>query len=138
MSGENLAISERSQFRILHRAFSVSGGYSTVTLAVLEDENADTLLSELVSGMSWDIITNDKAKFKLNMHFELHEDGPAYYAVVPENYLGEEGFTGTGYLSVCSFEYVRPTVLLAISPDGSFTSEEEKDVIKILSSFRVK
>lgn len=69
---------------------------------------------------------------------EVEYDGPTYYAVVPESYLGEEGFTGTGYWSVCSFEYVRPTVLLAISPDGNFTSEEEKDVIKILSSFRVK
>lgn len=68
---------------------------------------------------------------------EVEYDGPTYYAVVPESYLGEEGFCGTGYWSVCSFEYVRPMVILATSPDGTFTSEEEADVIKILSSFRV-
>ena len=50
------------------QCMDLSGGYPTVTLAVLEDEEADTLLSKFVSGTSWDIITNDKAKIKLNMH----------------------------------------------------------------------
>lgn len=69
---------------------------------------------------------------------ETEYDGPAYYAVVPESYLGDDGFCGTGYWALCASEYVKPMVILAESPDGCFSAEEEEEVIQILSSFRIK
>lgn len=66
----------------------------------------------------------------------IEYDGPTYYAVIPESYLGEDMFKGPGYWSICSWEYPSPVVMIAISPDGTFTAEEEKEVIQILSSFR--
>lgn len=69
---------------------------------------------------------------------EIEYDGPTYYAVVPESYLGDDGFCGTGYWAVCSSEYVKPMVVLAQSPDGCFSADEEKEVIHILSSFKIK
>lgn len=63
-------------------------------------------------------------------------DGPTYYAVVPESYLGDDEFFGMGYLSMCSSEYVKPMVIIAESPDGRFSAAEEKEIIQILSSFR--
>lgn len=69
---------------------------------------------------------------------EIAFDGPSYYAVVPESYLGDNQFRGMGYWPLCASEYVKPMVILAESPDGSFSMNEEEEVIKILSSFRVK
>lgn len=69
---------------------------------------------------------------------EVQYDGATYYAVIPESYLGDDGFCGTGYWAVCASEYVRPMVVLADSPDGTFTVDEEFEVIQILKSFRIK
>jgi len=68
---------------------------------------------------------------------ESNYDGPTYYAIVPESYLGDDYFSSSGYYSVCSWKYVRPMVVLVNSPDGKFTEDEEKEVIEILSSFRL-
>lgn len=68
---------------------------------------------------------------------EIEYDGPTYYAVVPESYIGDDYFMSSGYYSVCSWEYTRPIVMLADAPDGKFTENEEKEVIEILSSFRL-
>lgn len=57
------------------QCMDISSGYPIVTLAVLEDEDAETLLSELISGKSWDIITKEQTLFKLYMHFEQLNDG---------------------------------------------------------------
>lgn len=65
-------------------------------------------------------------------------DGAAYYAVVPERYLGDQDFCGTGYMGVCAFDCGRSIVMLATAPDGVFEEKEEDEVIQILSSFQVK
>ncbi|MGN0342903.1 MAG: hypothetical protein ACI4DO_08925 [Roseburia sp.] len=62
--------------------------------------------------------------------------GYTCYAVIPESYLGENQYCGTGYWSICSWEYVRPMVVIAEAPQGEFTSQEEEEVIQILSSFK--
>ena len=68
---------------------------------------------------------------------EVQYDGSTYYAVIPESYLGDDGFCGTGYWAICASEYVKPMVVLAESPDGTFTADEESEVIQILKSFRI-
>lgn len=68
---------------------------------------------------------------------EVQYDGSTYYAVIPESYLGDDGFCGTGYWAICASEYVKPMVVLAESPHGTFTADEESEVIQILKSFRI-
>lgn len=67
-------------------------------------------------------------------------DGAVSYAVLPESYLGvHTEIRNCGYYKGFSFNYFEyPTgcAFFAESPDGSFTKEEEKEVIAILASFR--
>lgn len=63
-------------------------------------------------------------------------DGIVVYAVVPESYLGEVSFKGSGFWGVLAWDYPSPRVMLVTSPDGSFTYEEEQEIIHILSTFR--
>ena len=65
-------------------------------------------------------------------------DGATYYAVVPKSYLGDTAFSVSGYWAACAWEYGRPTAIIAQSSDGNFTSDQEKEVIQILSSFTEK
>lgn len=65
-------------------------------------------------------------------------DGVTYYAVVPKSYLGDTMFSASGYWAACAWEYGRPTAIIAQSSDGNFTSDQEKEVIQILSSFTEK
>lgn len=65
-------------------------------------------------------------------------DGAIFYAVVPETYLGEREFVGqAGNIDEFSFEYPTPCAFIAEAPEAKFTEKEEKEVIKILQSFRV-
>lgn len=63
-------------------------------------------------------------------------DGEIMYAVVPETYIGEKEFMGIGYWSVLSWKYSSPITVLVTSPDGTFTEQEEKEIIHILSTFQ--
>ncbi len=67
-------------------------------------------------------------------------DGPVSYAVLPESYSGiQEDIRNCGYYKGFSYNYFPyPTgcAFFAESPDGTFTKEEEKEVIAILSSFK--
>lgn len=74
----------------------------------------------------------------LNSNGPYKVDGLVVYAIVPESYLGdgETSFKGLGYISLLSWEYFSPTVVLATSPDNTFTSQEEQEIIYMLSSFR--
>ncbi|MBE5942102.1 MAG: hypothetical protein E7264_06155 [Lachnospiraceae bacterium] len=68
------------------------------------------------------------------------EDGSTYYAVVPETYVGDEVSTRpcADYLKAYDcmfFEYTGTYAFFAEAPDGKFSSQEEKEVIEILSSF---
>lgn len=61
-----------------------------------------------------------------------------FFAVVPTSYLGEREFAGqAGFVDEFSFDYVTPVAFIAESPDGTFSAKEEKDVIRILKSFKV-
>ena len=64
------------------------------------------------------------------------------YALMPENdidrYDGSLSSMGvTGYHEMISFNYSEPYVFFAEAPNRQFTEEEEKEVIGILSSFRL-
>ena len=64
-------------------------------------------------------------------------DNIEFFAVVPESYLGEREFAGqAGQVDEFSFEYPSPHAFIAESPDGTFTKQEEREVIKILKSFK--
>ena len=66
-------------------------------------------------------------------------DGPVYYAVLPKSYEGTDAAVGmAGLYTKCTFEYPGLYSFFAESPDGKFTEEEEKEIIAIMSSFRVK
>ena len=61
-----------------------------------------------------------------------------FYAVVPESYVGEIEFGGvSGMLEAVSFKYPQAYAFIAESPDGTFTAKQEKEVVKILKSFKV-
>jgi hypothetical protein len=69
---------------------------------------------------------------------EQEFDGPTYYAVVPESYLGKTTFKGGGGVyEECSWNYYGGTyAVVAEAESGKFTESEENDVIKFLSTFR--
>lgn len=69
---------------------------------------------------------------------EVECDGPTYYALVPESYLGEVLFKLTKCLEACSWQYGsgREVSIIAEAPEGGFTPEEEEEVIRILSTFK--
>lgn len=80
------------------------------------------LVGEMIPGLDSDYMSIDKA----------------FYAVVPESYLGEREFQGqAGNVDEFSFEYPNPYAFIAESPDGTFTAEEEQQVIQILKSFKI-
>ena len=61
-----------------------------------------------------------------------------YYYVSEEQEDTTEGYLQLdwNYIDAFSFNYGQNVCFYAESPDGKFTSQEEKEVIKILSSFR--
>ena len=64
------------------------------------------------------------------------EDGPTFYALLPENREGtEEIQVQAENVDDFSFNYPTPYAFIAETPDGSeFTKEEEEQVIQILQS----
>lgn len=64
-------------------------------------------------------------------------DGITIYAIVPETYLGEISFKGLGYWSCLSWEYPSPIAVLVTSPDGTFTKQEEQEIVHMLSTFKL-
>lgn len=80
------------------------------------------IVGEMIPGLDSEYMSIDKA----------------FYAVVPESYLGEREFQGqAGNVDEFSFEYPNPHAFIAESPDGTFTTEEEQQVIRILKSFKI-
>ena len=78
------------------------------------------LVGEMIPGLDSDYMSIDKA----------------FYAVVPESYIGERELQGqAGNVDEFSFEYPNPHAFIAESPDGTFTEEEEQQVIQILKKF---
>lgn len=64
-------------------------------------------------------------------------NGAIFYAVVPESYIGETQFKGTGYWAVLSWKYATSSyAVIATFPDGKPLMHEEQEVIAILSSFK--
>ena len=58
------------------------------------------------------------------------------YAVVPESYAGVKKDVGEAYsINMYSFNYPTPYEFIASSTDGTFTAQEEQEVIAILQSF---
>ena len=62
-------------------------------------------------------------------------DGMVWYAVVPESYAGEIMYQGEGYWSELAWERGTSIAVLATSPDGTFTPQEELEIIYMLSTF---
>lgn len=67
-------------------------------------------------------------------------DGSTYYAVLPESSFGiHDSVCGlSGFYEEFSFQYPNSYAFIAEAPDGTFTAEEEQEVIEILASFREK
>lgn len=59
-----------------------------------------------------------------------------FYAVLPESFVKEIDFAGlSSMLETFSFQYPHYHVFMASAPDGTFTEEQEAEVIDILKSF---
>ena len=59
-----------------------------------------------------------------------------FYAVLPESFAKEIDFAGlSSMLETFSFQYPHYHVFMASAPDGTFTKEQEAEVIDILKSF---
>ena len=69
----------------------------------------------------------------------IEYDGGTMYAVVPKSYATGNSdikqYKGKGYWDVLSWKYPAPVAIIATSPDGTFTTQEEKEVVNILSTF---
>lgn len=75
------------------------------------------------------------------MYMGLDEDysdvDSVIYAVVPESYIGKREFAGqAGFVDEFSFDYPTPHAFIAESKNGKFTTDEEKQVVRILKSFK--
>ncbi|MBQ6936721.1 MAG: hypothetical protein IJN49_09265, partial [Clostridia bacterium] len=69
----------------------------------------------------------------------IEYDGGTMYTVVPKSYVSEHSgikqYKGKGYWDVLSWKYPAPVAIIATSPDGTFTTQEEKEIVNILSTF---
>ena len=119
------------------------GGYDLQTASV--DKVADCDFRMETEGNEDDLGKFCVAKIKviaiedgLSDEGEQEFDGPTYYAVVPESYLGKTTFKGGGGVyEECSWNYYGGTYAVAAEAEsGKFTESEENDVIKFLSTFR--
>ncbi|MDD6208179.1 MAG: hypothetical protein PUB10_06635 [Clostridiales bacterium] len=82
-----------------------------------------------------------KIKMTGELNMETDEDfkpidGGVFYTVVPQSYKGKH--ETQNLYEECAFEYPTEYVIMVSSPDGRYTTEEEEEVIHILSSFRLK
>ena len=68
--------------------------------------------------------------------YQETENGPVRYALLPEREVGEQEECVIVGLPTFSFWYGGHISLIANSPSGEFTEQEEKEVVAILSSFR--
>ena len=68
---------------------------------------------------------------------EKYDDSIVFYTIMPKDTLSKEDLrVQAGIHDEFVFGYGTYLYLLADSPDGNFTKQEEKEVVKILSSFR--
>lgn len=68
---------------------------------------------------------------------ETYDDPAVFYTIMPKDTLNKEDLrVQAGIHDEFIFGYGTYLYLLADSPDGNFTKQEEKEVVKILSSFR--
>lgn len=68
---------------------------------------------------------------------EKYDDSIVFYTIMPKDTLSKEDLrVQAGIHDEFIFGYGTYLYLLADSPDGNFTKQEEKEVVKILSSFR--
>lgn len=64
-------------------------------------------------------------------------DGSVSYAVLPETQIGTTTTRGA-FLGEFSFDYSGHISFIAEAPKGEFTAQEEREVIAILSTFRIE
>lgn len=74
--------------------------------------------------------------------FTPYDDNDIMYTVIPKSYTtdysGEFVFKNMDYVEDLSWDYPQPIVIIATSPDGTFTPKEEQEVINILSTFNYR
>ncbi len=85
------------------------------------------------------VVAKLKTTGSLNMMTDADfkdEDGAVSYALLPESRLGIHETVRGPFEGEFAFWYSGYISLIAKSPDGQFTEQEEQEVIDILSSFR--
>lgn len=80
-----------------------------------------------------------KVTGQLNMQTDSdfqNVDGAVAYAVIPESWVGTRDDVRGVYAGEFAFYYSGYISFIAESPSEQFTSDEEREIIEILSSFR--
>lgn len=151
LCNETVVISSGRGVNVTYKDFSVTdlsaigaNGHSYQEAEV--NKVADSDFSPSYTDQNYSNVNYVVAKIKVTKEMEagvdedwVEVDGATYYAVVPDNISKKVTMNGyLGFYEKLSFIYPTPHVFIADAPDGKFTEEEEKEVIAILSSFRVK
>lgn len=124
------------------------GGASAVTMARVDVSKAGD--SQFIPGyvQATDYSGLGKfmvAKLKVTGQMDMKNDsdfqdvdGKVSYGVLPESWIGTKDDVRRTFEADFAFWYSGYISVIAISPDESFTPEEEKEVLAILGSFRTE
>lgn len=93
------------------------------------------------SGLGEFMVAKLKKTGELNMKTDSDFrdiDGGVSYAVLPKSRIGTDDSVRLPYNTEFAFWYSGYISLIALSPDGQFSEDEEKEIIAVLSSFRAE
>lgn len=122
------------------------GGGSSVTMKRIEISKAGdsrfipgyvqaTDYSDLGSFMVAKLKVTGQLNMQTDSDFQ-NVDGAVSYAVIPESWTGIRDDVRGVYAGEFAFYYSGYISFIAESPSGQFTSNEEREIVEILSSFR--
>lgn len=91
------------------------------------------------------------AKVETYGYYEMHSDNPKlikydtndnniFYTLIPKTYTKDNGgiiqYKAHGYWDTLSWNYPTPVAIIAEAPNGTFSKQEEREIIEILSTFK--
>lgn len=124
------------------------GGGSSTSMKRIESSKAGgsqfipgyvqaTDYSDLESFMVAKLKVTGQLDMQVDSDFQ-NVDGAVSNAVVPESWTGIRDDVRGVYIGEFAFWYSDYISFIAESPNGQFTSDEEREIIEILSSFRTE
>ena len=149
--GEQVTLQNERGVSIDYLSFSSVPGYSSHSIFTMDEvtKAADSAFDSSLPPGGTDADYSSLGKFMVariqqvaeylpdvDEDFTPVDNGAVSYAVVPESYAGTREDVSEAYsANMYSVDYPTPYEFIAISPDGTFTEQEEREVIAILKSF---